>query len=214
MEIRDMRRTAWRRVKQKEQIILPCSCGNVQGKVSLLKIREVSEPFSAVFNGERIMLAERNYSWLQLAMENDFAWFTVMFDDSDRFLQVYVDLTCGNLTDRDNPVFEDLYLDYVLCEGQVKEMDADELESVTGGEDLCLKDYACVVTFETDTKDSDGYDYLCVASWHCNTAFMHTTPGDGYEGEGKWNNRQCACWSDYACMIVNRHPCSIGATEG
>ena len=127
MEIRDMRRTAWRRVKQKEQIILPCSCGNVQGKVSLLKIREVSEPFSAVFNGERIMLAERNYSWLQLAMENDFAWFTVMFDDSDRFLQVYVDLTCGNLTDRDNPVFEDLYLDYVLCEGQVKEMDADEL---------------------------------------------------------------------------------------
>ena len=127
MEIRDMRRTAWRRVKQKEQIILPCSCGNVQGKVSLLKIREVSEPFSAVFNGERIMLAERNYSWLQLAMENDFAWFTVMFDDSDRFLQVYVDLTCGNRTDRDNPVFEDLYLDYVLCEGQVKEMDADEL---------------------------------------------------------------------------------------
>ena len=127
MEIRDMRRTAWRRVKQKEQIILPCSCGNVQGKVSLLKIREVSEPFSAVFNGERIVLAERNYSWLQLAMENDFAWFTVMFDDSDRFLQVYVDLTCGNRTDRDNPVFEDLYLDYVLCEGQVKEMDADEL---------------------------------------------------------------------------------------
>lgn len=127
MEIRDMRRTAWRRVKQKEQIILPCSCGNVQGKVSLLKIREISEPFSAVFNGERIVLAERNYSWLQLAMENDFAWFTVMFDDSDRFLQVYVDLTCGNLTDRDNPVFEDLYLDYVLCEGQVKEMDADEL---------------------------------------------------------------------------------------
>ena len=97
---------------------------------------------------------------------------------------------------------------------QKEEMDADELESVTGGEDLCLKDYACMVTFETDTKDSDGYDYLCVASWHCNTAFMHTTPGDGYEGEGKWNNRQCACWSDYACMIVNRHPCSIGATEG
>lgn len=127
MEIRDMRRTAWRRVKQKEQIILPCSCGNVQGKVSLLKIREVSEPFSAVFNGERIVLAERNYSWLQLAMENDFAWFTVMFDDSDRFLQVYADLTCGNRTDIDNPVFEDLYLDYVLCEGQVKEMDADEL---------------------------------------------------------------------------------------
>ncbi|MDO5109558.1 MAG: DUF402 domain-containing protein, partial [Erysipelotrichaceae bacterium] len=127
MEIRDMRRTAWRRVKQKEQIILPCSYGNVQGKVSLLKIREVSEPFSAVFNGEQIVLAERNYSWLQLAMENDFAWFTVMFDDSDRFLQDYVDLTCGNLTDRDNPVFEDLYLDYVLCEGQVKEMDADEL---------------------------------------------------------------------------------------
>lgn len=127
MEIRDMRRTAWRRVKQKEQIILPCSCGNVQGKVSLLKIREVSEPFSAVFNGEQIVLAERNYSWLQLAMENDFAWFTVMFDDNDRFLQVYADLTCGNRTDIDNPVFEDLYLDYVLCEGQVKELDADEL---------------------------------------------------------------------------------------
>lgn len=127
MEIRDMRRTAWRRVKQKEQIILPCSYGNVQGKVSLMKIREISEPFSAKFNGKQIVLADRGYSWVQLAMENDFAWFTVMFDDSDRFLQVYVDLTCGNRTDRDNPVFEDLYLDYVLCAGQVKELDADEL---------------------------------------------------------------------------------------
>ena len=95
-----------------------------------------------------------------------------------------------------------------------EELDVDEMESVTGGEDMCLKDYACIITYETDTKDSDGYDFLCAASWHCNTAFMHTTPGDGYEGRDKNDNRQCACWSDYACMIVNRHPCSIGATEG
>ena len=129
MKVKDMRRSSWQTLKEKEQIILPCSYGNAQGKVSLMKIKKISVPFSAMFHGRKYILAERDYTWVQLAMENDFAWFTAMFDEKGTFLQIYIDLTCGNQTQRENPVFEDLYIDYVVCDHQMMELDRDELLS-------------------------------------------------------------------------------------
>lgn len=104
--------------------------------------------------------------------------------------------------------------DLERARAQSESMDVDEMEAVAGGVEVCWKDYTCVVAYETVTKDDDGHDFMCVASWHCLTAFMHTTPSDGYEGDDKRNNQNCNCWSNYCCLIVNRDPCSVGATSG
>ena len=125
---KDMARSDWTRVRAKEQIILPFSCKDRKGKISLLKMLDVSEPFRRVYGGEEIVLAADGYYWLQLALEGEHAWFTVMFDDHGNLLQIYVDVTNGNDTDKDNPTFEDLFLDYVVYGDTVYELDRNELE--------------------------------------------------------------------------------------
>ena len=140
-QIKDMNRSEWTRVSAKEQFIIPCSYGKRIGKISLLKIMQVSEPFSADFEGETVRLADRDFTWLQLAMEKDFAWFTVMFDEHGKFIQIYADLTCGNQTEADNPVFTDLYLDDVVYKGKVKQLDLDELEAAVERHDIDEETY-------------------------------------------------------------------------
>jgi predicted RNA-binding protein associated with RNAse of E/G family len=128
IQIKDMNRSEWTRVTEKEQKTIPCACADHAGKISLLKIIRVNEPFAAAFEEETVLLADTGFTWLQLAMENDFVWFTVMFDPRDQFVQIYADLTDGNQTDSGNPVFRDLYLDFVVYKGKVKQLDLDELE--------------------------------------------------------------------------------------
>lgn len=129
MNIKKMSRGEWRRVTAKKQIICDYSFAQKNGKISLLRILEVRKPFIMHYENEAVKLADKNYSWVQLAMENDFAWFTVMFDEQDRFLQIYIDVTAGNHTGDDDPWFEDLYLDYVIDEKQIMKLDLDELEA-------------------------------------------------------------------------------------
>ncbi len=129
MVTKDMARSEWTRIRSKEQVILPCTCEGLHGKISLLKMLDVSEPFRRVYDGEEIVLADNGYYWLQLAMEGEHAWFTVMFDDQGNLLQIYVDVTNGNHTDVDDPTFEDLFLDYVVYGENIHELDRDELDA-------------------------------------------------------------------------------------
>lgn len=131
MVTKDMARSEWTRIRSKKQIILPCSVDGRQGKISLMKLLDVMDPFSRVYNGREIVLADNGYYWLQLAMENDHAWFTVMFDDQGKLLQIYVDITNGNHTEQDDPTFEDLFLDYVVYGDDVYELDRNELDEAS-----------------------------------------------------------------------------------
>ena len=128
MRRKDMNRDEWKQFLQKELIYAECQCNGHAGKASLLKILDLSEPFAAVFHDKKMILADLHYSWVQLAMDNDFAWFTAMFDECGRFLQIYIDVTDGNRTDCEVPYFHDLFLDYVICENEVEELDRRELE--------------------------------------------------------------------------------------
>jgi len=129
MVIKDMERSEWTRIRAKKQIILPFFCEGRHGKISLMKLMDVSTPFCRSYNGREIVLADNGYYWLQLAMEGEHAWFTVMFDALGNLLQIYVDVTSGNETDKDDPTFEDLFLDYVLYGNDVYELDREELEA-------------------------------------------------------------------------------------
>lgn len=128
MEVRDMERRAWTRLTAKKQIIRDFACGDRRGKISLMKILAVSEPFRRRVDGRDTVLAGPGCWWLQLALHGSRAWYTVMFDPSGRFIQAYVDVTDGNDALRDDPVFTDMYLDYVLSGEGVAELDRDELD--------------------------------------------------------------------------------------
>lgn len=128
MKIRDMKRSSWESFLNKDQIIEDYIFNDRKGKISLIRIKDVSKPFVMLHEGKEIVLADKYYYWLQLAFHNDYRWYTVMFDDNDNLVQIYIDITNGNNTELDNPIFEDMYLDYVVAEDIIYEQDRDELD--------------------------------------------------------------------------------------
>ncbi len=125
---RDMLRSGWTRVLSKAQIIKDFSCEKGVGKISLMKILKVREPLIKPCEGLDVILADAGYYWLQLALDKSHVWFTVMFDPHGNFIQIYADVTDGNDALAEDPVFDDMYLDYVVMGSNVYELDRDELE--------------------------------------------------------------------------------------
>ena len=128
MDLRDMARSAWTRIRSKQQIIRDYAWGEYRGKISLLKILEITAPLIRSYEGQEVLLADTGYYWLQLAIHGSHAWFTVMFDAGGELIQIYVDVTDGNDALKENPTFSDLFLDYVVHGSRVYELDRDELE--------------------------------------------------------------------------------------
>ena len=90
MDVRDMARSAWSRIRSKQQIIRDFAFENYIGKISLLKILEISEPLKRCYEGRQVVLAEAGYFWLQLAIHGSHAWFTGFAPASDPQIAVTV----------------------------------------------------------------------------------------------------------------------------
>lgn len=129
MNIKTIRRDDWTRVLEKDVIIRDFSWKGMNGKISLLMIRRVSSPLSIEYGTDSVKIVDAGYSWVQIALEGQYFWITSMFDENDRLVEIYIDMTGGNRTDAADPWFEDLFLDYVVhVRGdQVIELDRDEL---------------------------------------------------------------------------------------
>jgi predicted RNA-binding protein associated with RNAse of E/G family len=41
--------------------------------------------------GERVVLADKDYYWLEIALENENYWLTAMFNPDGEFVQYYFD---------------------------------------------------------------------------------------------------------------------------
>ena len=130
MNKRTIRRDDWYRVLEKEVIIRDFRWKGMTGKISLLQINKVSSPLSIDYGNEQVKIVDVGYSWVQIAPEGEFYWITSMFDENDRLVEIYIDMTDGNVTDSDDPWFSDMYLDYVIHikTDSVMELDRDELE--------------------------------------------------------------------------------------
>ena len=95
-DIRDMRRSDWHRILERKYTVSPCSFQGMEGVVSLLQIQKVTGPLTVKKEDGDILIADKGFSWLQLAFKEQFFWATVMFDDQGKFLQAYFDITAGN----------------------------------------------------------------------------------------------------------------------
>ena len=148
-DIRDMRRSDWHRILEREYTVSPCSFFDMEGVVSLLQIRKVTEPLMVPGeNGEKVLIADAGYSWLQVAFKEQFFWATVMYDDKGRFMQGYFDITGGNsFEDVENPMFKDMYLDLVLLDGgRILVLDRDELDEAFEQNEITEEQYRKSVT--------------------------------------------------------------------
>ena len=136
MNIKTKRRDEWSRVLEKEVVMQEISCGGCSGKAALLKMRRVSGPLFVSYGDLSMKIADDNYSWLQIALKDQYFWITAMFDEKDELLSIYIDMTDGNQTDLDDPKFADMYLDYVVLDDMVLELDRDELEDAYANGDI------------------------------------------------------------------------------
>lgn len=131
MNKKDMRRSDWRRILRWEYVSRDCRMHGRRGKESLLVIREVTGPLTVHDAGEDVLIAEKDYAWVQIALEGLPFWLTAMYDAQGRLIQIYFDITGGNrFDDPENPWFADMYLDIVVnSRRELHVLDRDELDA-------------------------------------------------------------------------------------
>ena len=131
MKIKNMKRTAWKRLLEKTYIVRDCTPWGHPGRESALKIHEVTAPLWVKEGYGEICIADAGHTWIQVACHGQPYWLTAMFDRDGRFLQVYFDIAKPPCFDDPNdPWFTDLYLDVVLTSDlQLVVMDREELDA-------------------------------------------------------------------------------------
>ena len=125
-----MKRDDWHRIEKKEYRCVPFQSEEAEGLISILILKEVNAPLYVADEDKKVLIADNDYSWLQIALKNQYVWITAMFDTVGNLLQVYFDISNGTIFDEpENPCFEDLYLDIVLTkDGRLYILDREELE--------------------------------------------------------------------------------------
>lgn len=143
MKIKRMKRETWHRIEQREYRCVPFQLEEVEGLVSILILKKVKEPLYVADEDKKVLIADDNYCWLQIALKDQYFWITAMFDMAGNLLQVYFDISNGTVFDEpENPYFEDLYLDIVLTgDGRLYVLDRDELEEALQKEIISEEKY-------------------------------------------------------------------------
>ena len=97
---RDMRRTDWKCITKRRYV----SRGEADifgsaGRISLTLIDEVAGPLTVHYHSRAVLIADAGYSWFQAAVPDARWWLTAMFDECDRLIQIYFDITGGSRFD-------------------------------------------------------------------------------------------------------------------
>ena len=142
-DIRDMKRSDWHRITKRRYTASPCRFQNMDGVVSLIEMQEVKSPIIVSHELGETVIADKGYSWLQLALKEQYFWATVMFDKEGNFIEIYFDITGGNIfDDMENPKFLDMYLDIVLLnDGSIYVLDREELDEALTQKEISKAEY-------------------------------------------------------------------------
>lgn len=140
---KDMYRSTWHRCLQKDYSDRECTFRGKRARVSLSILRKLTGPLWVADRGGKTLIADTDYSWLQLAIDGEYFYMTSMFDPEGKLLQMYFDLTNGTIwDDPENPAFDDMYLDVVLsADGYIAVLDEDELEEAYKEQIISGKEY-------------------------------------------------------------------------
>ena len=121
-----MNRSNWKRLVKSRFFKKYSSFFDKGCVVGLLILDEVIEPLTLDNNLGKYTVADDGYKWLQIAVSDENYWITAMFDNNDNLVQMYCDVTNGNILEPE-PCFDDLFVDVVLYNGNVYMIDQDDL---------------------------------------------------------------------------------------
>ncbi|NLL38629.1 MAG: DUF402 domain-containing protein [Clostridiales bacterium] len=100
-----------------------------KGFASHVNIKSTKRVVSFIHEGTPVIYGARGYKWLIFLPEDDNWCMTAVYDDKNRIVEWYFDITRQNFIGCEVPYFEDLYLDVVLNpKSGIKVLDEDELQ--------------------------------------------------------------------------------------
>lgn len=100
-----------------------------KGFASIINIKSTKRKVSFIHEGTPVIYGDIGYKWLIFLPEDDNWCMTAVYDDKNRIVEWYFDITRQNIIGRDVPYYEDLYLDVVLNpKTGIEVLDEDELQ--------------------------------------------------------------------------------------
>ena len=158
IEKKYMSKLNWKRVLERKYIIQSLDEKNLNGKVSLLWIKEVSSPCYKEYRDNIVKIADNGYYWLQIGIEDANYWITAMYDENKQLIQYYIDITKENHVKNEiDPFYEDLFLDMVVLNDRIILLDEDELKQALKEKVIDDNDYALAYHTIKELKD-----WLCL----------------------------------------------------
>lgn len=133
----------WKCIIKKDRIGSAVELSEFSGYVGILNITEVSEPQIWSYNGEEVIVCDKNYQWLTIMPEDDYYCITVMMNEKREVQVCYIDMIAEQGYDKDGvPYFYDLYLDLVVYpDGTIIEDDMDELHNALEDGDITKQQF-------------------------------------------------------------------------
>lgn len=162
-----MSRSSWERIIDREYITINIKEKDIKGKAGLLYIKDLKEPLTKIYNKKIITIANKNYYWLQIGIENKNYWITAMYDNNEKLIQYYIDITKRNYINDGDSYFEDLFLDVVIFPTKEKiYLDGDELdkafnEKIIKKEEYDLAIYTANYISDMILNNKEEFDNFC-----------------------------------------------------
>lgn len=149
-----MRRDEWPSKDFKEVIIDQEIINGKKAFVGLILWQEGVRKVDV--SNKSLHIVDESYSWLEIAIEDQYYWVTSMYDDEDEFIEAYFDLNSKNVLDSENPYFYDMFTDIIISKDHsVCILDEDELLKAYQDHTISERDYNHIKKL---TKEL--YDYI------------------------------------------------------
>lgn len=140
-----MSKENWHRVVRKKYVYQNIEEKSFKGIVSLLHIKEVTTPSYKTYKDDiNVKIADEDFYWLQIGLENKNYWITVMYDEHKNIIQYYIDITKENVIRyNSDSYFYDLFLDVVLLNdnNDVILLDENELKQALNDKIIDINQY-------------------------------------------------------------------------
>jgi len=113
------------------------------GYSSFIKILDVNYPYIVGDKGYEVCIGDKGYSELSFLPDNENWQMTAIYDNNDKIIEWYFDVTKKNAIDENgNPYCDDLYLDVALLpNGKILTFDEEQLEKALDDNIIRKNDY-------------------------------------------------------------------------
>ncbi|MFG6494537.1 DUF402 domain-containing protein [Fictibacillus sp. UD] len=115
MEHKTADRPNWKRVTDRHFEVTHKENSCFKGKVTVIHLKQVSEPLVVHYKDHDVCIADNGYTWLQHFPEGEKYTITTVLDSYGKVVQFYIDMCMDHGVNEDGiPWFDDLYLDIVI----------------------------------------------------------------------------------------------------